>query len=271
MAIIYRSEFEYLDCIGVMRSFTAQLLRQFAPHMTITRERVIASSVARGMACVESIGALYQLRHHHDCWILHRTLVERLFHIHALASDGEWQLFYDWSFMKEYEAESVLRNDPVIAKNAPATRFKTSEENRKRYKEIKRKNPQWRRPKAVEVAKEMELEFIYKHSYDYGSRYVHPMGTDGYRDMLRIADLNAETPETTDDSIVVLHNSILVQTAHIQEGMNASALLWRGIAYDAVQGFVGFLRGEQEWDRARRKLQQSGPEFPWCQPGTRNS
>ena len=68
-----------------------------------------------------------------------------------------------------------MRSDPELKDVVDADFFAETEDKKRRARELSAENPQWKRPFADDVAKAMDLRFLYKYGYDYGSMFVHPM------------------------------------------------------------------------------------------------
>ena len=59
-------------------------------------------------------------------------------------------------------------------------------EQNERAKALSKNLPVWQRPKAEEVAKQLNMRFLYRFGYDFGSTHVHPMANDGQQDFFTI-------------------------------------------------------------------------------------
>jgi hypothetical protein len=71
---------------------------------------------------------------------------------------------------------------------------------------------------------------LYRFGYDFASRLVHPMATDGHEDFYRITKLDP-APDFPDQRSV-LSNTLLVATMVVQEALNASSFRWRRVLFD---------------------------------------
>ncbi len=175
-----------------------------------------------------------------DCWILHRSLLDRLFHLRALNDNDQFDLFDDWSFKMQCEAANRLRSDPEFKGQIKELVDDLTTEQKMRYQRLVKNSPNWRRPKAEDVARAMDLSFLYKYGFDFASQHVHPMANDGQQDFFNITHL--EPKPNFPKPIMVLSNSILAASLIAQEALNASTLSWRRVVYDAVDGIRNFLR-----------------------------
>lgn len=110
--------------------------------------------------------------------------------------------------------------------------------DRPRYESISQKQSRWCRPKADEVAKRMNLGFLYRFGYNYASTHVHPMASDGEADFTALI-APPDTVKLSDATAV--RNSILVQGMLVQEALNVSRMRWRAIAYDFLDQIRVFL------------------------------
>jgi len=254
----------YVQAIEILRGYTGIVLLSFAKHSSESREAIIRNFIARGMACLESILQIWRLGNFQDCWILHRSLLDRLFHLRALWDRDEFDIFEKWSFVRQFEDKNCLLSDPEVRKKLKPEVLSFSTREKKRYAQIKQENISWSRPKAEQMAKEMDLLFLYKFGYDYASTHVHPMANDGEEDFLRLTGLSSGSRP---GQMVVLHNSFLVQILLTQEGLNASSLRWRAIVYDFLEHCMLLLAsGSQEYLKTFAKIASLGSDFEWCQP-----
>lgn len=176
------------DVVRTMRVFTGLALFGFARNGDGLRDQIARNFVARGMACLDSILLVWQSESEKDAWILHRTLLDRLFHLHSLAAKNNFAEFDAFSFKATYEARNRLAStqNPVLRSKLASSLKQTQRFNRERYEKILDSGVEWRRPKAEDVAKEMGLECLYGLGYDYASTHVHPMADDGEVDFRRL-------------------------------------------------------------------------------------
>jgi hypothetical protein len=259
---------EYALTVETMYRFTVILILQFTHASDQIRETIIRNFIARGMICLQSILQLWVFGNTSDCWILYRALIDRLFCLRTLAEKDEFEKFEKWSFMQQYEALNRVRSDPIFSVKADKKSLAPTKENKERYLKLKKDNIQWIRPKAETVAdKSFGMPYLYSYGYDYASMYVHPMANDGENDYLRII----QDKTSTKDHIVVVHNSILIQTMLIQEGLKASNFLWRAI----VNNFLDQCRysletGSQDHLETFAKLINAGPKYVWYQQKPNN-
>lgn len=258
----------FQQAIETLRVYTGVVLLSFAQHGQGLRETVARNFVARGMSCTQSIFAVWKSGSEQDSWILHRSLLDRLIHLHHLGETDGFADFDEYSFLSMYEARHQLLSDPDMKSKAPPNLKVLQRTDKPRYDEISAKAARWHRPKAEDVARKMDLGFIYRFGYDYASTHVHPMASDGESDFTAlISSPNAVTiPDAT-----VVSNSILVQSMLIQEAFNVSKMRWRAIAYDFLDQIRMFLgTGNPQFYLTFLKIGRAGPDFQLCEPTTPN-
>ena len=261
------TELEPLNhAIDTFRIYCGVILLSFAKHGCSLRDTIARNFIARGMHCTMSIFATWKAGNEADAWILHRSLIDRLLHLHHLAETDGFSDFDDYSFLSLYEARNQLLCDPDMGKQVPASLKELQKRNKVRYDLIASKLPRWRRPKAADVAKKMDLGFLYRFGYDYASTHVHPMSNDGELDFTTLV-----TPPhrlTLPDPTVV-RNSTLIQTMLVQEALNVSNMRWRAVVYDFLDQIRGFLRtGDLKFELTMYKIGQSWQTSPLCEPLT---
>jgi hypothetical protein len=234
---------QYREAAEALHVLAGMLLFEFARHADreVRRDQMARNLIARADTMVHSIVRLWETHDRADCWILHRALLDRLFHLYALNQKNQFDVFDDWSFKALYEAAGRLRSDPAIEGKLEGLVENLTEDQKARYHRLVKNPPEWRRPKAEDVSKAMGLAILYRYGYDYASRHVHPMANDGQEDFFNITGLQPRPDFGEAASIVVLSNSVLVASLILQEALNASALAWSAVVYDAVEGLRKFL------------------------------
>ncbi len=232
---------QYAQAADALHVLSGTLLFEFARHSAteVTRDQIARNFIARADTMVRGIFRLWEITDYGDCWIIHRALLDRLFHLHALNDNDQFDLFDDWSFKMQYEAACRLRSDPALKGQLKGLVDDLTTERKARYQRLVKNPPDWRRPKAEDAAKAMDLTFLYRYGYDYASQHVHPMANDGQEDFFNISRL--EPKPNFPEWGIVLSNSILIASLILQEALNASTLSWCRVVYDAVDGVRNFL------------------------------
>ncbi|MFY4727465.1 DUF5677 domain-containing protein [Nitrospira sp. BLG_2] len=250
--------------IDTFRVYSGIVLLSFAKHGQELRNTVARNFIARGMSCTQSIYAVWKTGSEQDAWILHRSLLDRLFHLHHLAETEGFTGFEEHSFLAMYEARHQLLSDPDMSRKAPRSLNEIQEKDRSRYEAISRKQPRWRRPKPEDVAKKMNLGFLYRLGYDYASTHVHPMAGDGEKDFTTLISPPGAAKLT---DATVIKNSILVQSMLVQEALNISSMRWRAIVYEFLSQIRIFLEtGDPRFQETLYKIGQAWQSFELCEP-----
>ncbi len=263
--IEYRSIEEYQMAIEGFHGFCGILLFDFAKHPCSTKDIIIRNFIARTDTMIRGIMQLWSISDYQDCWILHRCLVDRLFHLFHLGEKNQFDLFDDWSFYEQHNARNKVWSDSDFRKTLDSQLFVPSPDQKNRYATLAKKPPKWQRPKAETIAKEMNLRFLYKYGYDYGSTHIHPMANDGQQDFFTITGLQP-TP-TFPDQRSILSNSILTSCLIVQEGLNRSNFKWRAIIYDFLDHLLDHLQtGSLEYGQTLKKMTYAGADFNFCEP-----
>jgi hypothetical protein len=235
----YHSREEYEEALEAFHGITGTMLFEFAQHGQGYRDTIVRNFVARTNMMARAVFRLWDLADYHDCWILHRCLLDRLFHLQEISDRNQFELFEAWSFLKQYDAMARVRSDPGFQEAATGSMFELSPEQHARAKTLRADPPKWRRPKAEGIATRLNMHFLYRYGYDFGSTHVHPMANDGHQDFFSITGLQP-APDFPDQR-VVLSNTLLVATMVVQLGMNASTLRWRAVVYDFLDELRDFL------------------------------
>ncbi len=228
----YFAAADYEEALRALDGVYGMVLFEFAREVRSDRDVIVRNSVARAATMAKAIFRLWEIEDYQDCWILHRCLLERLFHLAHLRETDGFELFEAWSFLQQYEALNRVKSDPEFSRGLAGVEFSVTPEQKKRACVLSGNRPNWRRPKAEDVARRLDMRFLYRYGYDYASRHVHPMADDGVQDFYRITKLKP-APDFPDER-VLLSNTILICTVLLQEALNASTLAWRRLLFDFI-------------------------------------
>ena len=207
---------EYRDGADSLYAVSGMILFSFAKHGGDTKNLIIRNFIARAAMMLKAIFKLWEISDYQDTWIIHRALLDRLFHLHDLGAKDEFCEFDDWSFFEQYKAQNKVRSDHEFKQQAVGWVYELTDDQKSRIKSLSGNPPKWRRPKAEDAAKSMDLSFLYKYGYDFASTHVHPMANDGHQDFYTMTKL--EPAPRFPDHISVLSNSILASSVLLQEG-----------------------------------------------------
>lgn len=261
----YRSDEEYRLAVDGFHGFCGMLLFKFAKYPCDTKDVIIRNFIALTDTMVRGVMQLWSISDYQDCWILNRYLFDRLFHLVHLGNNDQFDLFDDWLFFKQYNAQNRVRSDPEFRGALVSQLFMPTPEQKERDCSLSIDPPNWQRPKAMAVAKGMNLRFLYKYGYDYGSTHVHPMANDGQQDFFTITGLQP-APDFPDQRSV-LSNSILASCLIVQEGLNKSSFKWRRIIYDFLDHLLEHLQtGSQQDSQTLGKIIYARRDFNLCEP-----
>lgn len=214
---------------------------------------------------VRGVLRLWDISDFQDCWILNRCLTDRLFHLTYLGQTGEHQLFDDWSFCEQFKALDRVRSDPECRGALRSQAFTASSREKLRFAKLAKRPPEWKRPKPEVIAKEMNLLFIYRYGYDFGSANVHPMANDGQEDFFRLT--GTESSSDFPDHRAVINNSLLIGCTIVQEGLNQSSLRWRRVVYDFLDHLIAHIRdGRADYVTAFGKITRIAQHMGLCEP-----
>ncbi len=109
------------EVIETFRIFCSVVLLSFGQHGQDLRETIARNFIARGMSCTLNIFAVWQSGSEQDAWILHRSLLDRLFHLHHLIETDGFSDFDEYSFISEYKARQSLMSDPDMSSKISST------------------------------------------------------------------------------------------------------------------------------------------------------
>lgn len=212
---------------------SGMILFSFAKHELSNKDQILRNFMARTDMMLKGVLALWNAGDTQDCWIIFRCLLDRLFHIHHISKNDEFEIFDDWSFYQQYNANNRIASDAEFRDRTEKEFLRPTDAQKERYKNLSSSPPKWKRPHPEKVAKDMRLSFLYKYGYDYGSTHVHPMANDGLEDFYTITKL--EPKPSFPDSATVFNNSVLVASMITQEILNSSSFRWRAVVYSFLE------------------------------------
>ncbi|MEA5079279.1 MAG: DUF5677 domain-containing protein [Anaerolineaceae bacterium] len=218
--------------IEALNIFCGLLLISFSQNSNQLSDTITRNFISRGMRCLQSIFVVWKMGNDQDAFILHRSLIDRLFTLHYLHETKSYSSFEDYSFCKVFEGREKLISNQYLHERVSKEVKELHKLEKPKYDALKMSGINWTRPKPKDVAKSMGLNILYDFGYDYASMHVHPISDDGMKDFERIIG-KISTDETHD--LTVVRNSILVQSLLIQEGLKNSSLRWRAICYKFVE------------------------------------
>lgn len=264
----YLSVSAYMKAVSVLTEFTKIILYSYAMYSNETRDSVIRNFIARSITSLNGLLQLWQARDYHDCWLLYRAILDRFFHLESLGRENTFELFEKCCFKKRYRYKLRCLSDPELRGKIDASLFSPSQEDQERYNSIKNETLTWKRPKAKEIASDLNLGFLYSYGYDFASTYVHPSAVEGQEDFSRLTGI--DTGKSFDDQITVIHNSCLVTNMIIHDGLLFSQLKWRSPILRFINDFFSFIhKGSDKYPSTLRQIfQMANENVQLCRPAT---
>lgn len=142
---------EYKDAADSLYGVSGMILFAFARHELDIKNLIIRNFIARVAMMLKGIFQLWKLSDYQDAWIIHRALLDRLFHLHDLVANDAFSEFDDWSFFEQYKAQNRVRSDSEFKHQAIGWVYELTDEQKSRAKSLSNNPPKWRRPKAEDV------------------------------------------------------------------------------------------------------------------------
>jgi len=221
---------DYREMLGLFQGISGLLLFDFARAQCGSRDIIIRNTIAKANTLAGSIFRLWDAGDVDNGYVLYRCLLDRLFHLWHLAERNEFELFEEWSYFEQFNARNKVRSDPECREALTERLFSFTDEEMVRGKLLAKSPPKWSRPRPEDAAKGLQLGILYRYGYDFASRLVHPMATDGNEDFFRITKLQP-APDFPDQRSL-LSNTLLIATMAVQQGLNASHFRWRRVVFD---------------------------------------
>ena len=191
--------------------------------------------LARSARQLQSIHLLAEQDHVACGWTLYRSLLERYLLYEHLSTNNEFAVFDDWCFKKYYEFENRLQSSIDLNKKLNVRHRDFLQKGKERYTRVSQDPSvcKWRRPDPESSAKTLGMKFLYDAGYDYSSGFVHPISVDGYNDLLRL--IAKKDLVKVEGKTVLIGNSQLIVTMHLQQFLNQPEFNWRNVLYDLIE------------------------------------
>ena len=228
----YQTIDTYRHAADSLYAVIGMVLFGFAKHNCDTKNIIIRNFIARSGISLKGVFALWDICDYQNAWVVYRGITDRMFHLHSIGSKNEFQEFDDWSFFEQYKSQHRVKSDKEFKHEAVGWVYELSKEQKERIKILKINKPKWKRPKAEDIAKDMDMVFLYNYGYDFASTHVHPMSNDGQQDFDTITKL--EPAPRLPSQITVIHNTLLVSSMILQDGLNHSSFRWHLLLFDYI-------------------------------------
>ncbi len=265
----HRTIEEYARAIHDIAEYAKVILPSYAKCSNAPRDIIIRNFLARSVTSLNGLVQLWRVQDYHDCWLLYRGILDRLFHLESLGREDSFEVFEKWCFLNRHRYKLKCLADPTLAGKINPSYFTPSDKDTQRFESIGHERVAWKRPRAKEVASEMGLDFLYSYGYDFASMYVHPSAIEGEEDYSRLLGIQPE--ESYDDQITAVHNACLVMIIMVRVALILSKLAWRSVVMQFVDHFSGFIAGGQsEHSVDLEKLREmTDMDLTLCQRGDR--
>jgi len=263
----YRSYEEYEVAAKSFNATCGMVLFSFAKYECSKKDVILRNFVAKSSMSLQGVFALWRINNYQDCWVIYRSLLDRLLHLSYIGNNKQFEEFDDWSFFEQVKTQNGVKSNKEFKHEAAGAEYQLTSEQKVRIKHLSKNIPQWKRPKAKTMAKEMDMDFLYKFGYDMASMHVHPMANDGQQDFYTITKLSSSLQFPS--QISVLNNSILISTMILQGVLNFSSFGWRKVLWDYIDEIRSFLDdGNQDYRLPFLKMSNNFLSETLCQPNS---
>ena len=217
----------------------AMLALTFSTGDLSIKDIILRNYLAKSISQLKSITQLNNSGQILDCYIIYRAMIDRLGHLYYLDRTNSYRDFDEWSFVRQLDANNNSLSDVNFKDALPKAFFLPSKDNKERYKRIKDKGTNWKRPDIKEEFKMKGFYFLYNFGYDYGSTHVHPMSNDGMMEYYRmIRNPPTDIVEHFDhQKQLITQNSALVSSMTVTECLNFSSFKWMKLVFNFIASF----------------------------------
>ncbi len=254
---------EFVTWYGPFAPYVGMRLCITEPGIDPGIKQVITRNfIARAAVALRGVLALWEARDYQDCWVIYRTILDRLFHLHHLIRTESWQLFDDWCFWQQYNARNAIRSSADFKEKIDPAFFRDAPDDKARMESLKTNPPKWERPFAEVEARDMGLLFLYRQGYDFASTLVHPMANDGQQDYTTVTGFGGPWP----DQVAAVNNACLAALLLLQEAMKTDpGRRWHPLVLRCMEQARESLRsGARDYLVTFFLLGKASPEGRWC-------
>lgn len=245
------------ELLEIYETGCAMLVFTLANIENTAKNMILRNFAAKSLSQLQSIRVLNQSGQTFDCYIIYRSMLDRLAHLYYLERTNSFAQFEQWSLMEQIKANNDALSDITMKDRLDKSLFVASEAEKKRCKSLRESGVTWKRPDVKSEFKSMDLYFLYKFGYDHASTHVHPMADDGMAEYNIMAN---NIPERVYSNLkylsdIVIKNAALVSSLTIRECLNLSNFHWIALAYDFLEAFnKAFVDEENEFEDKFEKM-----------------
>ncbi len=218
----------------------AMMIFTFDTIELTSKKTLLRNFAAKSISQLLSIRLLNRCNQTFDCFIIYRSMLDRLAHLYYLERTDTFEQFEKWSYMKQCEANNNSLSDEMLKDSLNKELFLSTPEEKKKYNAIKESGFKWSRPDIKSEFKDKGYYFLYQFGYDHASTHVHPMANDGMIEYFAIAPDKRPDHISTHieyQSQIILKNAALVSSLTVQACLNSSNYNWRSLVYDFLETF----------------------------------
>ena len=213
---------EYNELIKLVESYkriTKIVIIVFDDPNSDTKNIILRNFISKSHSLLNSINILLKEDQEGEAMALYRLIIERYLYLEHLNKKNSYQAFKDWSFIKTFESRNKTRSSSEFNSTKTREYLIDQKEQVEKYEKLKKEKKEWEEPKIENLAKELNLSFLYSLGYDLGSSYIHPRADEGFWDALRIVK-NEKIVEFKRNNI--LKNSILMANSILSAAVKHS-------------------------------------------------
>ncbi len=235
---------EYIQLTESLKNVSKFVVINFDDSELNVKQIIIRNFIAKSHSLLQSIFLLLQEDQEGEAIALYRLLIERYFYLEYLHRTNLYQEFKDWSYIKTFESRNKMRSNSSFNDKHTKKLLIDDKEQVKKYKELKANSNLWIEPKLENLAKEIDLSFLYSMGYDLGSSFIHPRADEGYWDALRIVKKQFPDEHKRNNT---LKNTILMSNAILIFGANNSGVDFGKFLNYYCNSIFEFLGGNSEF------------------------
>ncbi len=208
-----------------------------------TKNLYLAGALSKNISLLNSASLLLNNDYERESRILIRSLIERVVYNVYLEDNNLYDDFADWSFIRDYHFKQKRSADENLTK-AQKKGFEISDEYTKRINYLKKKHSENSIKKLLKKydgnfpikdiethLKDLDLNVLYKYGYDFYSKEVHVMHSDGKEECINfIKGFSEEQSEMLmENKKIMLTNLLLVSSYNLINILGYSKIETEGL------------------------------------------
>lgn len=127
----WSNEEDLLFIAQTLHVAAGMLLISLAKYECDSKNLIIRNFIARSAMSLKGILALWNISDFQGAWILHRSLLDSMFHLRSIGESDEFLELDDWSFYQQYITQNKVKSDSEFKHQATGWVYELNNDQKK--------------------------------------------------------------------------------------------------------------------------------------------